>query len=69
MKIIGNQAIFTKKEEERIDRLLAEADEEQKRNGNKYYTDEEVWKPILGEKLYNQLIEEEKWGKNRRVVL
>lgn len=69
MKIIGNQAIFTKKEEERIDRLLAEADEEQKRNGNKYYIDEEVWKPILGEKLYNQLIEEEKWGKNRRVVL
>jgi|GEM_PF-7068000 hypothetical protein len=69
MKIIGNQAIFTKEEEERIDRLLAEADEEQKRNGNKYYTDEEVWKPILGEKLYNQLIEEEKWGKNRRVVL
>ena len=59
MKIIGNQAIFTKEEEERIDRLLAEADEEQKRNGNKYYTDEEVWKPILGEKLYNQLIEEE----------
>lgn len=69
MKIIGNQAIFTKEEEERIDRLLAEADEEQKRNGNKYYTDEEVWKPILGEKLYNQLIEEEKWGKNRKVVL
>ena len=69
MKIIGNQAIFTKEEEERIDRLLAEADEEQKRNENKYYTDEEVWKPILGEKLYNQLIEEEKWGKNRRVVL
>lgn len=69
MKIIGNQAIFTKEEEERIDRLLAEADEEQKRNGNKYYTDEEVWKPILGKKLYNQLIEEEKLGKNRRVVL
>ena len=35
MQIVGNEAFFTKEEEDRIDRLLAEVDEEQKRNGNK----------------------------------
>ena len=54
---------FTTEERKRIDKLLAEAEEEeQKRNGNRYYTDEEVWKPILGEKIYNELVQEEMWG-------
>lgn len=59
---------FTTEERKRIDKLLAEADEEQKRNGNRYYTDEEVWKPILGEKIYNELVQEEMWGQNRRII-
>lgn len=32
MKIVGNEIIFTKEEEERIDRLLVESDEEQERH-------------------------------------
>ena len=35
----------------------------------RYYTDEEVWKPILGEKIYNELVQEEMWGQNRRIIL
>ena len=54
---------FTTEERKRIDKLLAEADEEQRRNENRYYTDEEVWKPILGEKIYNELVQEEMWGR------
>ncbi len=60
---------FTTEERKRIDKLLAEADEEQRRNENRYYTDEEVWKPILGEKIYNELVQEEMWGENRRIIL
>ena len=52
MKIVGNEIIFTKEEKERIDRLLAESDEEQERNGNKLYSHDEVWGPILGEDYY-----------------
>ena len=52
MKIVGNEIIFTKEEKERIDRLLAESDEEQERNGNKLYSHDEVWGPILGEYYY-----------------
>ena len=55
MKIIGNEAIFTKEEEEIIDRLLAESDEEQRRNGNKLYSHDEVWGKILGEEYYKSL--------------
>lgn len=54
---------FTTEERKRIDKLLAEADEEQRRNENRYYTDEEVWKPILGEEIYNELVQEEMWGR------
>ena len=55
MKIIGNEIFFTKKEEERIDRLLAESDEEQRQNGNKLYSHAEVWGEILGEEYYKTL--------------
>ena len=52
MQIVGNEAFFTKEEEDRIDRLLAEVDEEQKRTGNKLYSHDEVWGQLLGEKYY-----------------
>ena len=52
MKIVGNEVIFTKEERERIDRLLAESDEEQRKNGNKLYSHDEVWGQLLGEKYY-----------------
>ena len=39
---------FTAEERKIIDRLLEESDEEQRKNGNKYYTEEEVWGLILG---------------------
>ena len=38
---------FTKEERARIDRLLEEGEEEQKRNGNKTYTLEEVMGEIM----------------------
>lgn len=69
MKVVGNEIIFTEEEKERINYLLEEGEEIQRQNGNKLYTDEEVWKPILGEKYYNELIQEEMWGRNRREVL
>jgi len=47
MKIVGNEAIFTKEEREIIDRLLAKSDEEQR-----LYSHDEVWGPILGEEYY-----------------
>jgi len=43
---------FTKKEKERIDRLLEEAEEMQRQTGNKLYSHEEVWGPILGEDYF-----------------
>ena len=46
---------FTKEEIERIDRLLEESDEEQRQNGNKLYTHDEVWGEILGEEYYKSL--------------
>ena len=46
---------FTEKEIERIDKLLEESDEEQRKNGNKLYTHEEVLGSILGEKYYKSL--------------
>lgn len=52
MQIVGNEIIFTKEEEKRIDRLLEESDEEQRRNGNKLYSHDEVWGRLLGEKYY-----------------
>ncbi len=69
MKAIGNEIIFTKKERERIDQLLKEGEEIQRQNGNRLYTDEEVWKPILGEKYYNELIQNEMWGHLGRDIL
>ena len=44
MKIVGNEVFFTKEEEERIDRLLVESDEEQRKNGDKLYSHDEVWR-------------------------
>lgn len=38
---------FTREQRERIDRLLAEGEEEQRKNGNITYTHEEICK-ILG---------------------
>ena len=52
MKIVGNEIIFTKEEKERIDKLLKESDEEQRKNGNKLYSHDEVWGQLLGEKYY-----------------
>ena len=52
MKVVGNEIIFTKEERERIDRLLAESDEEQRKNGDKLYSHDEVWGQLLGEKYY-----------------
>ena len=46
---------FTREEMEIIDKLLEEADELQIKNGNRLYTDEEVWGPVLGEIYYKQL--------------
>ena len=46
---------FTEEEIKRIDRLLAEVDEEQKRNGNRLYSHAEVWGQILGEENYKLL--------------
>lgn len=46
---------FTKKERERIDRLLKESDEMQKQEGSRYYTTEEVWGAILEQ--YNRDIQ------------
>ena len=46
---------FTDEEIERIDKLLAESDEEQKQNGNKLYTHDEVWGKFLGEQYYKTL--------------
>ena len=62
MKIVGNEIIFTKEEKERINSLLEEGEEIQRQNGNRLYTDEEIWKPILGEDFYNELIQEKMWG-------
>ena len=59
MKIVGNEVIFTKEEKQKINRLLEEGEEIQRQNGNRLYTDEEMWKPILGEEFYNKLVEEE----------
>lgn len=47
MQIIGNQAFFTDKERARIDRLLEESEEMQRQNGNRLYTQEEVWGAIM----------------------
>ena len=55
MQIVGNEIIFTKEEKQRINRLLEEGEEMQRQNGNKLYTDEEIWKPILGEENYRKL--------------
>lgn len=52
MRIVGNEVFFTKEERLRIDRLLAESDEEQRRNGNKLYSHDEVWESILGKDYY-----------------
>lgn len=52
MKVVGNEIIFTKKERERIDKLLEESDEEQRQNGNKLYSHDEVWGELLGEEYY-----------------
>lgn len=68
MHIVGNEIIFTKEEKQRINRLLEEGEEMQRQNGNKLYTDEEVWKPILGEEYYNELIQDEMWGNLGRVI-
>lgn len=46
---------FSEEEMEIIDKLLEEADEIQRQNGNRLYTDEEVWGPILGEIYYKEL--------------
>lgn len=46
---------FTKKERERIDSLLEEGREIQRQNGNRLYTDEEVWGEILGEYYYKEI--------------
>ena len=62
MKIVGNEVFFTKKEKQKINRLLEEGEEKQRQNGNRLYTDEEMWKPILGEEFYNELIQEEMRG-------
>ena len=69
MQIVGNEIIFTDEEKQRINRLLEEGEEMQRQNENRLYTDEEVWKPILGEEYYNKLIQDEMWGQNRRAVL
>lgn len=69
MKVVGNEIIFTKKERESIDKLLEEGEELQRQNENRLYTDEEVWKPILGEKYYNELIQNEMWGHFGRAIL
>ena len=41
----------------------------QRQNGNRLYTDEEIWKPILGEEFYNELVQDEMWGHLGRVIL
>lgn len=69
MQVKGNEIIFTYEEKQRINRLLEEGEEIQRQNGNRLYTDEEVWKPILGEEYYNELIEDEMWGNLGRVIL
>ena len=69
MQVKGNKIIFTYEEKQRINRLLEEGEEIQRQNGNRLYTDEEVWKPILGEEYYNELIEDEMWGNLGRVIL
>ena len=69
MKVVGNEIIFTKEEKQRINRLLEEGEEMQRQNGNRLYTDEEIWKPILGEEYYNELIQDEMWGQYRRAIL
>ena len=43
---------FTAEEREIIDKLLEESDEEQRKNGNKLYSHEEVWRSILGREKY-----------------
>ena len=55
MQIVGNEIIFTDEEKQRIDRLLEESDEEQRKNGNKLYSHDEVWSKILGEENYRKL--------------
>lgn len=69
MQIVGNEIIFTDEEKQRINRLLEEGEEMQRQNGNRLYTDEEVWKPILGEEFYNELVQDEMWGYLGRVIL
>lgn len=51
----GESMQFTKKERERIDSLLEEGREIQRQNGNRLYTDEEVWGEILGEYYYKEI--------------
>jgi hypothetical protein len=46
---------FTDEERKIIDRLLEESDEEQRQNGNKLYSHEEVWGQLLGEENYKLL--------------
>ena len=69
MRIVGNEVFFTKEEKQKINRLLEEGEEIQRQNGNRLYTDEEMWKPILGEEFYNELVQEEMRGQFRSVIL
>lgn len=46
---------FTKREREKINELLEESREVQRKNGNRLYTDEEVWGEILGENYYKEI--------------
>jgi len=69
MKIVGNEVFFTKEEKQKIKCLLEEGEEIQRQNGNRLYTDEEMWKPILGEEFYNKLVQEEIKGQVRSIIL
>ena len=69
MKVKENEIIFTDEEKQRINRLLEEGEAMQRQNGNRLYTDEEIWKPILGEEFYNELVQDEMWGHLGRVIL
>lgn len=53
---------FTDEERKIIDRLLEESDEEQRKNGNKLYSHEEVWNYFL-DKFKNDM---KKTRKNKR---
>lgn len=69
MKIVGNEVFFTKEEKQKIKCLLEEGEEIQRQNGNRLFTDEEMWKPILGEEFYNELVQEEIKGQVRSIIL